>query len=306
MFCKFCGKEITAETAFCPECGKKLKKEETREKEARRSVSAPLVLMILLLCGSTVYSWLRVLLFKDQVSVGFLVESLMLVAGLIILAVCISKEKIDPTKYRFSDVLVLVCLWGPLFTLVLLKESEIVQNFGSYALAAFWGVNSLMEPLLQFPGFWVALGLVLLGLGRRGEWKPSKKQWLILLAVLLVRSTAALIFDRPMMSTLEVPAEIVAYLYDFGGPYLVLCWLWPLVILNVFWKLGRGKIGAPGAAAAFVGMRLGEFLLLPIFLAILHFGMAGYGIAKGISPLFGLVILCIAARLHKKKSEVVN
>ena len=56
-----------------------------------------------------------------------------------------------------------------------------------------------------------------------------------------------------------------------------------------------------GAGAALVGMQLGELFLLQIFLAVLHLNPVGFGISKGLASLFGLLILCIATRLHKKK-----
>ena len=56
-----------------------------------------------------------------------------------------------------------------------------------------------------------------------------------------------------------------------------------------------------GAGAALVGMQLGELFLLLIFLVVLHFGPVGFGISKGLALLFGLLMLCIATHLHKKK-----
>ena len=40
MFCKYCGRDIPETSEFCPECGKKLKKESVKNKEERRPVGA--------------------------------------------------------------------------------------------------------------------------------------------------------------------------------------------------------------------------------------------------------------------------
>lgn len=86
----------------------------------------------------------------------------------------------------------------------------------------------------------------------------------------------------------------------------VLCWLWPLVVLKVFRRLGSGEIGPAGAAAALVGMQLGEMFLLLLFVPLFDFGVSGCSLANGLAPLFGLLLLHIAARLHKKKSVEVK
>ena len=61
------------------------------------------------------------------------------------------------------------------------------------------------------------------------------------------------------------------------------------------------KVGPVGAGVALVGMQLGEWFLLPIFLVFLHLGPVGFGISKSLASLFGLLILGAATRLHKKK-----
>ena len=99
----------------------------------------------------------------------------------------------------------------------------------------------------------------------------------------------------------DVPIEVRAIAVQTTRLWCVLCWLWPLVVLQVFHRLGTDKVGPVGAGVALVGMQLGELFLLPIFLAFLHLGPVGFGISKGLASLFGLLILCIATRLHKKK-----
>ena len=86
----------------------------------------------------------------------------------------------------------------------------------------------------------------------------------------------------------------------------VLCWLWPLVVLKVFRRLGSGEIGPAGAAAALVGMQLGEILLLPVFVFQMDLAQVGVALAEGLAPLFGLLILHLATRLHKKRSVEVK
>ena len=85
MFCKFCGQNIPDTSEFCPECGKKLKKEETHELEALRVMSAPLALMLIILCWSTVRAWGQVLLFGYQAHISMLISTVMLVVGLVLM-----------------------------------------------------------------------------------------------------------------------------------------------------------------------------------------------------------------------------
>ena len=70
MFCKYCGRDIPETSEFCPECGKKLKKESVKNTEERRPLGAAFVLMLLVLCYSTVVDWGRVLLFGYRISIG--------------------------------------------------------------------------------------------------------------------------------------------------------------------------------------------------------------------------------------------
>ena len=112
MFCKYCGRDIPETSEFCPECGKKLKKESVKNTEERRPAGIVFALMLLALCGSTVVDWGRVLLFGYQLHIGLVIPTVMLVAGLALLGRLIGQKKICTADYRISDLLVLLCVDG--------------------------------------------------------------------------------------------------------------------------------------------------------------------------------------------------
>ena len=307
MFCKFCGQNIPDTAEFCPECGKKLKKEETHELEAHRAMSTPLALMLIILCWSTVRAWWLILIFGEQLLIGTLISTIMLVAGLVLLGTMIGRERIHGETYRFSDLLVLCCVWMVVPRLLLEWESELVYHFvGATLYAAFRTADWYIMPAIQFEAFWLVLGLIALGLARSGKWRPTKKQSLILLAALALRSVLGFVFAPQLAMGTDAPMEVLAMTVRATHLWSVLCWLWPLVVLKVFRRLGSGEIGPAGAAAALVGMQLGEMFLLPVFVALFALGVSGCALANGLAPLFGLLILHMATRLHKKKTVEVK
>lgn len=307
MFCKFCGQSIPDTSEFCPECGKKLKKEEPKEKADRRPINTPLALMLIILCWSTVRAWGQVLLFGYQAHIGMLISTVMLVVGLVLLGTMIGRERIYAETYRFSDLLVLCCVWMVVPALMWRWESYVVYHtVGQYAHSAWMTWNNGAVPAIQFSAFWLVLGLIALGLARSGEWKPTKKQKIILLAALLLRSALSFVFARITAVGMGAPMEVIAMTVTMTRLWSVLCWLWPLVILKVFRALGEGRIGTGGAVISLLGVQLGEVFLLPVFVALFALGVSGCALANGLAPLFGLLILHIAARLHKKKSVEVK
>lgn len=301
MFCKYCGRDIPETSEFCPECGKKLKKESVKNTEERRPLGAAFVLMLLVLCSNMVVDWGRVLLFGYQLHIGMLLPTVMLVAGLALLGRLIGQEKICTADYRLSDLLVLLCVWMAVPGLLLRWESQLVSSFGTDAVSAYWTMQTVIMPTIQLPAFWLVLGLIALGLGRSGNWQPTKKQKLILLVVLALCSVLGFLFVPQLAMLNDAPIEVRAIAVQTTRLWCVLCWLWPLIVLQVFHRLGNDKVGPVGAGAALVGIQLGKFFLLPIVLFQFKAGLVGFGLTEGISPLFGLLILCIATRLHKKK-----
>lgn len=301
MFCKFCGQNIPDTSEFCPECGKKLKKEEAKEQEDRRAFSLPLALMLIMLCSSTVFTWGRVLLFGNRAHIGMLISTVMLVAGLVLLGTMIGQERIHGDDYRFSDLLVLCCVWMAVPALMWRWESNVVYMLGQHAYVA-WNIwkNGTISAI-QFPAFWLVLGLVALGLARSGNWKPTKKHSLILLAALLLRSALGFVFAHVAAVGMGASEEVIAMVVHMTSVWSFLCWLWPLVILKVFRALGEGRIGTGGAAVSLLVMQVGEVFLLPVFVAQFHLGVSGCSLANGLAPLFGLLILNIAVKTHKKK-----
>ena len=311
MFCKFCGQNIPDTSEFCPECGKKLKKEEVKEKETSKSVSAPLVLMLLLLCWSTVFTWGRVLLMGDRLIVGTLISTITLVAGLVLLGVLVNRERIRVEGYRFSDLLVLCCVWTVVPYLMWRWASHMIYYIaGEYARFAWLAWQDGAVSAIQFPVFWLVLGLVVLGLTRSGDWKPTKKQKTILMAALLLRSAIGFVFAHVTAVGVGAPMEAIDMTVTMTRQWCLLCWLWPLVILKVFRALGEGRINTGGAIASLLGMQLGEMLLLPLMTAgkigFPQLGVGGCALANGLAPLFGLLVLCMATRLHKKKAAEVK
>ena len=127
---------------------------------------------------------------------------------------------------------------------------------------------------------------------------------------LLLRSVLGFVFAIVTAVGMGAPMEVIDMTVNMTRQWTLLCWLWPLLILRVFRALGEGRIGTGGAAISLLGMQLGEGLLLPLLTAgkigFPMFGVAGPSLASGISPLFGLLILHIATRLHKKKLTGVN
>ena len=121
--------------------------------------------------------------------------------------------------------------------------------------------------------------------------------------VLALCSVLGFLFAPQLAMLNDAPAEVVAMSAQTARVLSLFCWLWPLVVLQVFHRLGTDKVGPVGAGAALVGIQLGKFFLLPIVLFQFKAGLAGFGLTEGISPLFGLLILCIATRLHKKKQR---
>lgn len=301
MFCKYCGRDIPETAEFCPACGKKLKEESVKNTEERKPLGAVFVLMLLVLCCSTVVDWGRVLLLGYQLHIGLVIPTVMLVAGLALLGILIGQEKISTADYRLSDLLVLLCVRMVVPGLLLRWEFQLASSFGTDAVSAYGITQTVIMPTIQFPAFWLALGLIILGLGRRRNWQPVKKQKRILLVVLALCSVLGFLFVPQLAILNGVPIEMMTIVVQMTRLWCILCWLWPLVVLQVFHWLGTDKVGPVGAGAALVGIQLGEFFLLPIILFRFKLGPAGFGLTEGISPLFGLLILCIATRLHKKK-----
>lgn len=305
MFCKYCGRDIPETSEFCPECGKKLKKESVKNTEERRPLGAAFVLMLLVLCGSTVVDWGRVLLFGYRISIGLVLTTVMLAAGLALLGTMVGRGKICTADYRISDLLVLLCVWMVVPGLLLRWEFQLASSFGTDAVGAYWITQTIIMPTIRLSAFWLVLGLIALGLGRRENWQPDKKQKLVLLVVLALCSVLGFLFAPQLAMVNDAPIDVLDMAAKTARVLSLFCWLWPLVILQVFHRLGTDKVGPMGAGAALVGMQLAELFLMTVFMAgrigVPSMGLMGYGPANALSPLFGLLLLGAATRLHKKK-----
>ncbi len=308
MFCKYCGRDIPETSEFCPVCGKKLKDESVsvNTEEERKPAGIVFALMLLALCGSTVMDWGRVLMFGYRLSIGLVITTVMLAAGLALLGRLIGQEKICTADYRLSDLLVLLCVWMVVPGLMFRWELHLVGYFlGVNAASAYWTVQTVIMPTIRLSAFWLTMGLIVLGLGRRGNWQPAKKQKLVLLMVLALCSVLGFLFAPQLAMVNDVPTEVVAMSAQTARVLSLFCWLWPLVILQAFHRLGTDKVGPVGAGAALVGMQLAELFLMTVFMAgrigVPSMGLMGYGPANALAPLFGLLLLGVATRLHKKK-----
>lgn len=210
MYCKYCGQDIPETSEFCPECGKKLKKESVKNTEERRPAGAAFVLMLLVLCCSTVVDWGRVLLFGYRISIGLMLTTVMLVAGLALLGRSIGKEKICTADYRLSDLLVLLCVWMVVPGLMFRWELHLVGSvLGVNASSAYPIVQTVIMPTIRLPAFWLVLGLIVLGLGRRGNWQPAKKQKLVLLVVLALCSVLGSLFAPQLAMLNDAPIDVL-------------------------------------------------------------------------------------------------
>lgn len=299
MYCKFCGQDIPENADFCPECGKKLKKETASEPETRGAFSLPLTLMLLLLCGSALITWGRILLFGDRLTIGTLVYTLALLAGIAVLTLSIHSGRVDPTVYRLSDAAVLAC--------AALVVPNVIVRLDMRFFSAYWGqdgaaaalVASDAQSAIQLTPLWLAVGIALLGCARTAQRPSSKRERLLLRLAPLVCVLLGISFTRPLIHSVDAPLNVLAIAISGAWTWSLLSWLWPLVILRVFRACGEGRVGALGAAAAFLGTIVGEGLLLLVFLSVFKMGMTGWSIAHGLAPLFALPFLRVAARHHK-------
>ena len=299
MFCKYCGKQIPDQAEFCPECGKglKVKKEEVQE-SVKKSGALPFILMLLLVCGNTVLFWGKVLVFGYGTRVITLIDSLILLVGVIVWISIINGKKIGTSVYRFSDLLPLACVWGPLSNLLVTQKAEFIWKFlGSLAYEGIWVLEIYVQPIIQLSGLWIGIALAALGLGRCGKWKPAKRHKLILAVVFALFVLAGFVLVRPIMMTEDVPMEALASAIYAGRAWSVLSWLWPLAILKTFRKLGTGQITTAGAVIALLGMKAGQWILLVIVLPLLNLGVTGCGLALGLAPAFTLLLLPIVRKV---------
>lgn len=301
MFCKYCGQDIPETAEFCPECGKKLKKEESKEIEVRQSLSAPLALILILLCWSTVFTWGRVLLFGEHIKIDTLISTVMLVAGLAVVGVNVSKGKIDPVVYRVSDAVVLAC--------ACIVVPWLMQLVGVKFLVQYWGQNSVLvcgcasrvTSALQLTALWLAVGITLLGRARTAPDAPRKKSGRLVYAAPLLCVLIGISFTRPVVHSLDASLEVLAATVQCVWTGSLFIWLWPLAVMKVLRALGEGRIGPVGAVAAFLGTAIGTALLMSLFVLLMAMGLTGYALANGLAPLFSLLALRIAARHHERK-----
>lgn len=300
MFCKYCGQNVPDIAEFCPECGKKLKHKEAEEKEQRKAVSTPLALLVILLCWNTLRAWGNMLLFGNQLSLVSLLSTVMLVAGFVLFGTLAGRDMIHAEDYRFTDILVLCCVWIVAPALLWRWAAYVISQYGGSAFWAWAVWESNMIPVIQVPVFWLMLGIIVLGLTRRGIWQSTRKHSLILAAVLCCCSVFGLLFAPVIAANADALDETIAMTVQLTRLWAVLCWLWPLVILKGFRALGEGRIGTGGIMAAFLGMQLGEALLLLLFVVIFGMGTSGAALAKGLAPLLGLFILKLGSSRYNE------
>lgn len=300
MFCKYCGQDIPETAEFCPECGKKLKKEIVQEPE-RGPIGAPLVLMLIMLCWSTVFIWGRILLFGEHIKIDTLLSTGMLLAGLAVVLGSVSRGKIDPSVYRVSDAVVMACACIVVPWLVDLVGLKFLVPYWGQNSVLVWAYTSRVTSALQLTAFWMAVGITLLGRARTAPDAPRNKQgWLVYAAPLLC-VLLGISFTRPIVHSLNASLEVLAATVQCVWTGSLFIWLWPLAVMKVLRALGENRIGPVGAGAAFLGTAIGTVLLMSLFVWLMAMGLTGYALANGLAPLFSLLALRIAARHHKRK-----
>lgn len=297
MFCKYCGREISEITSFCPECGKQLKKADEKE-SVSGEIGAPFILLMLLLCCNTIYSFVVSVSFLSNDIGSMLLSMLALVAGLVVVGIGISTKKIDPSLYRFSDAVPLIFAHIIVPVLNNVLGVYFVQAYGTYTTQAVVIYLNSVSSALQMLNFWMALGVALLGAVRtRHRW--SSKIFL----VPLITVPVGFLLSRAVVLSIEFPIEVLDETLRLTRVGSLFVWLWPLAVLKVFCALGDGHIGTAGAAVAFLAMTVGEILLLPLTINWLSLGVVGFAVAHGLAPLFTLLALFIVERLHEKKQR---
>lgn len=301
MFCKYCGRDIPDTAACCPECGKRLKTEETQA-TGRGDMGAPFILLLVLLCWNTASVWAQMLLPGYGVGWYAVLSMLALIAGIAITVRGVTGGRIDPSVYRLSDAAVLACacIAVPMVTSAA-GRSFLTQYWGQYGAAAVTCANAA-EDAIRFMPLWMAAGIALLGTARTGR-QTGKKRRVLLFAAPLLCVFVGISFARPIIHSMDAPMEVLAVAIQCAWTGSLFCWLWPLTVLRVLHALGEGRIGPVSAAAVFLGTAVGECFLLSVFIFLLDMGITGYTLAHGLAPLFSLLFLRIAVRRHKTKKK---
>lgn len=303
MFCKYCGEQLPDDAAFCAQCGKDLRPqkapvenvpvtEDPTEKPYRPPLS--FILLAVILFASVIP--------RDSVylSSSMTIRMLGLAAGGLILFIGVHLLKIDIRSYRWSDAPALFCL------LLLLPESRQVWK---YFAARILGLDmyivtrltiSLTEDL-RLSCVWAAVGLLLLGLGRKG-WRPRKKHYLLLAAALAVSALAA--FSLSTFCAGAVVGSGNAAIDDLvgraAGNWSILNCLWVAAILMVFWRLGTGKIGPAAAFVALLSILVAEILLIPVLLALLSLGITYFGLVTALASVVCILVTLMASLIRQK------
>ena len=311
MFCKYCGSSIPDNSAFCPECGKKfevknLKKEiendKLKEKEENENQPIGIIFLLILffICMNTVRFIYQILVLGYSTSVFLMLCHVLVIVGIVILLGFAGKDYLRTAEYKISDLLVLLCIYGLVPSVFIRTTMNIISKFtGDWV-----GIDIVsMEDLILNSPFWVIIGLAALGISRRGTHTKEKKHKLIFIVLLAVMSVFSFVFAYPMAHTMHVDDGHIELVVSFARKYALFSWIWPVVVVTVFSKLGKGTISPVCAAVTFISMQIVKFILTPIFIGTLDFGVTGYALVAGIYPVFGLIILSLFSKFEKGRRK---
>ncbi len=294
MFCKYCGSSIPAGSTVCPNCGKDLTSRPAPVAGGVKS-AAPFFLLIAVFYVPTLLSLVsRLLLIFTPAGPGsvwpLLVSLPDPVLGGLILFFGVKRGKIDITSYRYSDALVLACLWLLAPWLSSAAESAFSIRYSEAFYIAVVSVFPTVRMLFRLAHVWTALGILLLGLGRKGAWKPEKGHLFAAAGGMLLLSLLGLTFAQLSSAISGASPEYIVYTVVICRIWSLFSWLWPAAVLLTFRRLGSGRIGPVAAALGFLGMFVAELILLPVLIFTLDLGPYGFGIAIGLAPLVPLLV----------------
>lgn len=159
---------------------------------------------------------------------------------------------------------------------------------GVYGMGAEW--------LLYLPHLCYWLLAILLMTARSGQVRLKGTLWAVIAAVLALWSADAHLLSKVLTAPLSMEMEVYSTIYiQISALFL---WLRALFYLLLVYWTGRGRIGLAGGLIA-MGTTVGTALVLsPVFIFVLHYGVAGGAIAVSLAYVPGLLALCAAAAIH--------
>lgn len=304
MFCKFCGNAVPDGASFCTSCGKPLKQTDAPAQQTTSTPPAPFVLLILLLCAPVVYLMGKHLLFRTTgLATVVWTETASLAVGLLLMGLLIWRKVIRMDAYSYADLLLVICadlLLPLLFTL----ESRVAQMYyGQNGLSA-WALSRQLSPVIRLSTLWLMLGVIGLGVERTGCWRLANWQRVLLCLAPLIWTPIGvlLVYGRTMSMAADRMAETAWMLRQMLWMTSLFGWLESVLVMMTFVRLGRGRVGRIGAAAAMLGALIGECCLLYLLSSVMCLAIGLAIGVTGLGALLGWLMLFLATRLHTNRA----